>query len=64
MIRRWSLLFLLLLILFLPVQARVPVSASYNDNINAAFPVENPGNPLSSMAISVMPGMWPITGSA
>ncbi len=42
MIHRWSLLFLLILILFLPVQAHVPISANNNDNINAAFSVENP----------------------
>jgi hypothetical protein len=44
MIRGWSLplLFLLILILFLPVQAHVTVSAGNNDNINAAFSVESP----------------------
>ena len=44
MIRGWSLplLFLLILLLFLPVQAHVTVSADNNDNANAAFSVENP----------------------
>ena len=42
MIRRWPFLFLVILILFLPVQAHVPVSANNNDNITAAFSVENP----------------------
>ena len=44
MIRGWSLplLFLLILLLFLLVQAHVTVSADNNNNITAAFSVENP----------------------